>query len=221
MSGVFRQSFDDTNNAQETELLGGTDQTKIGNIGDRLKVDASGTTTTTAEIEQPTFGVLLRDIATANNKSMFSLVNASGSSVKIKLREFRLINTQNTPVTGVIVDIDMFRCTNHSAGTAYTPFAYDTTDTLSSSVTARTGGTITGEGTQVIRHWDMSTDEWGVGAQDVESNDHMIQMVIPSYTVLPKTKPLTLNANEGFTLKCVTNTTTGNFDILCVFTQET
>jgi hypothetical protein len=37
MSGVFRQSFDDTNNAQETEILGGTDQTKIGNSADSLK----------------------------------------------------------------------------------------------------------------------------------------------------------------------------------------
>jgi len=41
MSGIMRQSFDDTNNAQETEILGGTDQTKIGNVGDRLKVDAT------------------------------------------------------------------------------------------------------------------------------------------------------------------------------------
>lgn len=44
MSGLFRQSFDDLNNAQEVELLGGTDQTKIGNSGDKLKVDNSGVT---------------------------------------------------------------------------------------------------------------------------------------------------------------------------------
>lgn len=41
MSGVMRQSFDGTSNSPEMELLGGTDQTKIGNVGDRLKVDAS------------------------------------------------------------------------------------------------------------------------------------------------------------------------------------
>jgi hypothetical protein len=41
MSGVFRQSFDDTNNAQETELLGGTDQTKIGNTSDSLKTNVT------------------------------------------------------------------------------------------------------------------------------------------------------------------------------------
>lgn len=39
-AGVFRNSFDDDSNAQETEILGGTDQTKIGNDGDRLKVDS-------------------------------------------------------------------------------------------------------------------------------------------------------------------------------------
>ncbi len=41
MSGNFRTSWNDASNASETELLGGTDQTKIGNVGDRLKVDAS------------------------------------------------------------------------------------------------------------------------------------------------------------------------------------
>lgn len=41
MSGNFRTSWNDASNAAETELLGGTDQTKIGNVGDRLKVDAT------------------------------------------------------------------------------------------------------------------------------------------------------------------------------------
>ena len=40
MSGVYRTSFDDTSNAAETEILGGTDQTKIGNVSDRLKVNS-------------------------------------------------------------------------------------------------------------------------------------------------------------------------------------
>lgn len=44
MGGIYRQSFDDTSNSQETELLGGTNQTKIGNVGDRLKVDSSFST---------------------------------------------------------------------------------------------------------------------------------------------------------------------------------
>ena len=36
--GTYRNSFDDDSNAPETEILGGSDQTKIGNVGDRLKV---------------------------------------------------------------------------------------------------------------------------------------------------------------------------------------
>ena len=38
MTGTYRTSFNDDSNAPETEILGGTDQTKIGNVGDRLKV---------------------------------------------------------------------------------------------------------------------------------------------------------------------------------------
>jgi predicted secreted protein len=220
MSGMMRQSFDDTSPAQETEILGGTDQTKIGNIGDRLKVDSSGVTLTTAESELPTFTVHLTSIATANGKSMASLVNAIGSSVKLKLRELRIINTQNTPVTGVVINLNLRRCTDHSGGTSFTPLAYDTTDSLSGSITARTGATITAESASSLRRWTFSTDEWNSGAQDVESMDHIIQVTFPAYYPVPKTRPLTLNANEGFTLKCETNTTTGIFDILCIFTQE-
>jgi hypothetical protein len=55
MSGMMRQSFDDTSPAQETEIIGGTDQTKIGNTGDRLKVDAtiSGTAITSKSAWSP------------------------------------------------------------------------------------------------------------------------------------------------------------------------
>lgn len=46
MAGVYRQSFNDDSPAQETELIGGTDQTKIGNTADKLKVDVAGFTAT-------------------------------------------------------------------------------------------------------------------------------------------------------------------------------
>jgi hypothetical protein len=220
MSGVMRTSFDDTSNSPEVEILGGTSQTKIGNVSDSLKVSVSNTSLTTAETELATFVVNALDVASANNKSLLSLVNTSGSSVKVKIREIRIVNTQNTAVTGVIIDINLLRIVGHSAGTSLTPVAHDTADTLSSSVTARTGSTVTSEGTDVIRHWDMSSDEWGSGTSDVESFDHSISMIVPSYIPPPKTKPITLNANEGVTFKCITNTTTGKFDLVVLFTQE-
>jgi hypothetical protein len=202
------------------ELLGGTDQTKIGNSSDSLKVSVTNPVVITGEAELATFCACLYDVASDNNKSLLSLVNTTGSDVRLKIREIRIINTRNAPVTGVVADIQLLRCTSHSGGTSITPGAYDTSDTLNGHITARTGATISGESAVILRHWDISTDEWGPGSNDVESTEHTLSMLIPSYTVLPKTKPLTLNANEGFTFKCVTNTTTGLFDITVVFTQE-
>lgn len=221
MSGIFRQSFNDTSNAPETEILGGTDQTKIGNTGDRLKVDANfSSPPTITEQTFATFIVTIIDVATANNKSMFSLQNSSDSTVKLKFREMRIVNTQNSAVTGTVVDFRFRRATSHSAGTSVTPQAFDTTDTLNGSITARTGATITGESAADLMRWKWSTDEWAQGAQDVESSDHVMTSLLPVYITQFKTKPITLNANEALTLKCVTNTTTGLFDIQLIFTQE-
>lgn len=198
-------------------IEGATDGTKIGNTGSSLNVALSGTA---PEAEFATFSVLTQAVATANNKSMVSFLNATGTTVKIKLRELKVINTQNTSVSGVVVDLNLYRCTGHSAGTALTPLAFDTTDTLNVNVTARTGATITGEGTAALVHVDISTDEWGPGGHDVESNGHTQQSLHPVYVVRPKCKPITLNSAEGFTLKCITNTTAGSFDIQMIFTQE-
>lgn len=199
---------------------GGTDGTSIGNVSDSLKVAITQGASLQA-YEAASFIAWSLSTATANNKSMISVVNTTGSSVVFKLRAIRVINTQNTAVTGVIVDLNAYRCTSHSGGTLLTTATMDTNDTLNSSITVRTGATITGEDTTApLLHLDLSTDEWGPGAADVEAMDHTSQSLLYFYQHTPPLKPITLRANQGFTLKCVTNTTTGSFDIQLLFTQE-
>lgn len=210
----------DLNTTDTTGIRGGTDATVIGNTGDRLKVDASGGTQPTAEVEYATFVVFGNDIATGNNKSMVSIVNTTGSTVKVKIREIRIINSQNSAVTGLVADFYLYKCVTHSVGTLLTPTAHDSTDILNASVTARTGATIGTEGTGILKHWEWSTDEWAQGTLDSEALDHALQSLLPAFYPVPKTKPVTLNANEGLTLKCTTNTATGLFDIMITFTQE-
>lgn len=207
-------SFNDNDDVQ---LKGATDGTLIGNVSDSLKVAIVGFAT---EAEYPTFCACAESVQIGNNKSMISIVNTSGSTVKVKIREIKIINVQTTAVTGVVADFRLLRCVTHSVGTALTPASYDTTDSLSVSITARTGATIGTEGTAVLRRWQWSSDEWGPGAADVEASDHALQALIPGYYTINKTKPITLNANEGVTLKQVTNSTVGTFDIMVVFTQE-
>lgn len=202
-----------------TQIDGATDSTPIGNTGDRLRVEAT-ISGNSQEAEFATFNVTAQGIAIGNNKSMLSIVNTTGSTVKVKLRHLKLINVQTTAVTGIIADFRLLRCVTHSAGTVITPEACETTDTLSSSVTVRTGATIGTEGTTILRRARYSTDEWGVGSLDVEAHDHAIQLNNNLLEVPLKAKPITLLANQGITLKQVTNSTVGSFDIELMFTQE-
>lgn len=208
----------DLNNSSAIE--GGTDGTIIGNNGNKLLVDGSGVTQTTSDIEYPTFTAFYPSVVPGNLKSMASLMNASGSTAVIRIREIKIINVQTTAVTGVIINFKLRRMTGHSVGTLITTEKHDTSDTLNANVTARTGATIAGESATSIRSWVMSSDEWGVGTQDVESNQHDAQMISPVYDAHSKTKPITIRVNEGITIKCETNTAVGSFDMVITFTQE-
>lgn len=173
------------------------------------------------EIAEPaTFTVAATDVVLAQNKSMFSLTNQSGSTVFVTIKELFLTNAQTTAVTGVVANFELRRITSHSAGTALTPVSHDSLDTLNGSVTARTGATVAGESATPIRRWKWSSDEWGTGTVDVEAQDHGPQSLLPHYAHRPGIKGIILRPNEGLTLKQTVNTTAGSFDIVAVFTQE-
>lgn len=172
-------------------------------------------------IAKATFVVNATSTAIGNNKSMLSLVNAGGSTVVVKVRELYLINTQTSAVTGVVSDFGLYRITGHSAGTSITPLPYDTLDVINGSITARTGSTVTGEAASPLKRVSYSSDEWGVGATDVESYDHTIQVSIPLITDrLDYRKPITMRAGEGISVKHTVNSTAGTFDVVMIFTQE-
>lgn len=86
MSGNYRTSFDDTSNAAETEILGGTDQTKVGNLGDRLKVQTtlspvpSGTVAYFSEALIGTGGSVLLNVNGATTPVTFSYTPSSGQT---------------------------------------------------------------------------------------------------------------------------------------------
>lgn len=205
-----------------TTIEGGSDGSIIGNTGDKLRVEATlSGTATVSETEVATFVAVAQTVAIGNGKSMISLLNGSGSGVVIKLREAWIVNAQTTAVTGIMAEFRLLRMTGHSAGTTITPQPYDTSDSLNVNVTARTGGTIAGAAAVNLKRWYWSTDEYGVGAHDVESDDHNQQNLNPHYIASPKTKPITIRAGEGLTINQLTNSTVGTFDLYLVFTQET
>jgi len=170
--------------------------------------------------EAATFNVVSSSTAVANNKSMVSLVNTTGSTVTVKIHEIYLINVQNTSGTGTAINFELRKIVTHTGGSSITPLALDSADSLNGSVTCRTGATVGTEGAIYWRNvW--SSDDWQIGSVDIESSDHTSQTLFPMYSRKTNgTKPITLRANEGLSLKCATNTTSGSFDVLIVFTQE-
>jgi hypothetical protein len=172
--------------------------------------------------EIATFTALATATAPANNKSMFSLQNTTGSAVKVKIHEIYLVNVQTAAATGVVITFEMRRATSHTSGTAITAIeTMDSTDSLSASVTVRSNATITGESATLLWKNVWSSDDWSTGTNDVESADHDFQTMFPIYSrKTTDSKPITLNANESLTIKCATNTTVGTFDLMVVFTQE-
>lgn len=199
-------------------LVSGSDGTNARTI----KTLTDGTQVTRYK-ELATFTGVASDIAIGNNKSMFSIVNASGSTVTTRISGIYIINSQITSVSGVIGVFELRRITNHSVGTAITAIeTMNTADSLSSSITIRTNATVTSESTNLLWRTQFSTDELTASANlDSAFSSHIFGTMFPVWQRKDyDNKPITLNANEGLTVKFVTNSTAGTFDILVVFTQE-
>lgn len=204
-------------------LVGGDDGTNIQEIQVRTSVpniSTIGAVTRIIPYEPATFVISSNTIVPGNNKSMIALFNGTSSTVILKLQSIKIINNRTAAATGVVVDFRLRRITGLTAGTSITPLTFDTNDSLNVNVTAATGGTVSGEATTDLMRRLWSSDEWGTGTTDVESNDHVSQQNNFTWMKLINTKPITIRANQGLTLKCVTNTTASDFDFELIFTQE-
>jgi hypothetical protein len=169
--------------------------------------------------EKPTFIVATGPQGVAFNKSMLSMFNDVASLVVVKVQALYLVNTLNTTASGDLALFQVRRCTGCSSGTLLTPQTFDTVDTFDSSVMCRMGATIAGEGSIF---WDntWSGDEWAVGKSGPENFDHAIQAKFPMWAVNLGSKPFTLRAGEGMTVKYATNGNVGSWDVKILFTTE-
>lgn len=175
-----------------------------------------------------TFSLHANNVAIGNGKSMVSLFNAGGSSVVLRIVSIKIINVQNTGVTGIVANFGLRKISTHSGGTQLTTtgaaagliFPYDSTNSLDGSVTVRTGATVTESIAFSIEDWTWSSDEWGAGPADTESFDHALQQLIAVWVAQANSQPLTLRAGEGFHILQTINSTAGTFDFIITFTQE-
>lgn len=179
---------------------------------------------TQAPTEEATFTGIAVGAVIGNNKSMLSLYNPVGSTKAVKLREYYLRNSQTTAITGVAGRFDLIRWSHTVAptgGTAVTPRAHDTNDSLGAGIVMHTGATLGGtEEAQPLDIIRISTDEWGTGTLDQEGAQQTIANFLPARAKRdPVQKPITIRAGQGIHLKFVVNSTFGSFDVIFVFTQ--
>lgn len=205
-----------TDRTQKTQISNGTNEAAIQNSPPSS--NAYGIVVRQVPFELPTFSVVAENIVVGNNKSMIAIQN-TGTSVAV-LREIWIINDQTTAVTGVAGQFRAHRITSFSSGTALTPVANDTNDSLPSGISVATGATIVGE-SGLLRAGTWSTDEWGPGTADVESADHGQQQVEPFWKQTPSGKGLVVRQNQGIHVRFATNSTAGAFNLRLIFTIST
>lgn len=169
------------------------------------------------EIQEATFIAHAPNVAIAGNKSMLALYSTTASYLT-RLHGIWVRNVQTTAVTGVNANFELRRATGVTGGTAVTPIAYDTSDSVS-GITCTTGGSIVGEVAALLDRYIWSSDEHGAGTLDQEGHDKAFQMMFPTFFMFPKLKPLVLRNGECIHLKQTTGSANGTFDIRFLFSQ--
>lgn len=194
--------------------------TEIGVTTSTPTTSASALVVRTIPLERPTYSVTAPNIVPGNLKSMFAIKNTGTSIVRIV--EIKIVNSLNTAAIGVICTFGVYRISSYTNGLAFVIPSYDTADSFTfGTISCHSGATVSGESAEVLHQCTWSSDEWTVGSQDVESADHTLQQLIPFWEQKANgTKALTIRQNEGLTIKCITNSTVGSFNISIIFTTE-
>lgn len=193
-----------------------------------LSTDLTGTlrvTTSTVGSEEATYTVIASAIAPGNNKSMLAIYNPTGSGYVLKLREYYIRNAATSAVTGVVGNFELHRFVMGSApagGTNLTTSiaSHDSDDATPASMRASSGDTISGEVAASLDLIRMSTDDWGPGTTDVESNQQSIANYLPARAKRDGLlRPFIIRAGQGIHVKFATNSTQGSIDVVFVFTK--
>lgn len=205
--------------------VAGSDGTNVR----RILTDSTGALvlSTTANLNVTTgynqnFSAIATNIATAalGNKSMLSIVNTSATDI-IRIKKIKIVNAQTTAITGVFSTFEMRRITGHSLGAAVSIEQMDLNDAIPAGVSIQTGATVVGESVKLINRYIFTTEEVKTsGTAGFEAFEIALQRFSSAYEAINGSTPLSLRQNQGITVKCITATATGVFDIYVEFTKE-
>ncbi len=168
-----------------------------------------------------TYRAVFPAITFGNLKSMAGLFNGGASTKVLRILRIWALNNQTAAVTGVLVNLELRKITALSGGTAISPRKMDSNNAdLDAAVYAAHGGTATDS--DLLKKYLWSNDEPAASAATTDEWETIIALNVLWDAGFRDTsmQKYTLRAGEGIHLKCVTNTTVGNMDIVIEFTQE-
>ena len=197
-------------------------------VGAGTKVSASSTSVVLASdvlylptryYEPATFTALATGVQIGNGKSLLSIANA-GSKI-IRIQEVFLSNVSTPSGNGIYGVFQLRRIASHSSGTTISLIeTMDSTDTLDSNISIKTGATVSGQSSSVLRRSLFNTGSWDANLTTT-SFTHGLEIYFPIFSKSASdTKPIVIRNGEGCTLNFESNSTSGTYDIHLVFSQE-
>lgn len=167
----------------------------------------------------PTFSAVYDRIAPAANKYMATLFNTS-STRKVVVQRIYQFNWQFTGVTDNLLEQEIRYITARTAGTTVTPFAHDSTDTLSSGITADHLSTAVTDSTLLKRIITGSAEAAIAGGESGLKIMRTVDMLAIVYERKDGIRGWTLRENQGLTIKNITSVTVGTCSYVFEFTDE-
>lgn len=165
----------------------------------------------------PTFYAVFDRVTMAADKYLATLFNTSATRKAVVQRVW-VYNNQFDRVAGGDIDLELLRITARTAGSAVTPRAEDTADSLSAGIVADTNSTAVSE-SHLVRRILSSGEEIGFSSSDAQS-----LLALPVFALRYERRTgqrgLVLRQNEGITLKFVDGDDDGTVSVVYEFTDE-
>jgi hypothetical protein len=169
------------------------------------------------EYEAPTFLAIADRIVPAVNKYILTVFNTT-STRKVVIQKVFVYNWQTATATGTLLEQEFRRITARTVGSAITPVAYDTADTLTAGITADSTTTAVTDSSLIRRNY-TSGEEVKIGALTLENSMGVDDRLAIVYEKTTGCKGLTCRQNQGVTIKNISGTA-GTTSAVMLFTDE-
>jgi hypothetical protein len=170
------------------------------------------------EDSQASFYAVFDRIVPGNNKYMATLWNGAAGR-KVVLHRAWSYNWQVAAATGTELDQVFMRISARTLGTSVTPLADDTSDTLTSGITADHLTTAVTDGATIERVI-VSSEEIGQTNAAFLVGSRATYPGALIYARVPGTRGVTLRNGQGISIKNVTNSNNGTVSYVYQFTDE-